>query len=157
MLLIDLNELMKYPIRFDHYDKENGSFKFVCGVESVLEYAQSLPTIELNSSAHTNPEDTYREDFGQHTIKVGDLDCDDLVYWTCKPSNRPVDERNEGEPINVSTEIKHGLKWSCELEDCSFSPNMTRHFDSIESAEKYADGVLTKGIAKGVTIRRLEW
>lgn len=124
---------------------------YLAAIEGKVEEVQTAePT-------HANPEDTYREDFGKHAIRVGDLDCDDLVYRACKPSNRPVDERNDGEPINVSTNIKHGLKWSCELEDCSFSPNMTRHFDSIESAEKYADGVLTKGIAKGVTIRRLEW
>lgn len=47
MELIDLNELMKFPIRKDHYDKENGSEQFVNGVESVLEYAQHLP--------HTDP------------------------------------------------------------------------------------------------------
>lgn len=45
MRLIDADELNKYPIRLDHYDKEHGSEVFVLGIESVLEYAEYLPTI----------------------------------------------------------------------------------------------------------------
>ena len=43
--LIDDDELNKFPIRLDHYDKEHGSEDFVLGIESVLEYAEYLPTI----------------------------------------------------------------------------------------------------------------
>lgn len=43
--LIDADELNKFPIRLDHYDKEHGSEVFVLGIESVLEYAEYLPTI----------------------------------------------------------------------------------------------------------------
>ena len=43
---IDRNELMKYPIRLDNYDKENGNEHFVLGGESVLEYAASLPRLD---------------------------------------------------------------------------------------------------------------
>lgn len=46
MRLIDADALMRFPIRLDHYDKENGNEHFVLGVESVLEYAENLPTIE---------------------------------------------------------------------------------------------------------------
>ena len=45
MRLIDADALNKYPIRLDHYDKEHGSEVFVLGIESVLEYAEYLPTI----------------------------------------------------------------------------------------------------------------
>ena len=45
MRLIDADELNKYPIRLDHYDKEHGSEVFVLGIESVLEYAEYLPTV----------------------------------------------------------------------------------------------------------------
>ena len=38
--LIDADELNKFPIRIDHYDKEHGSEDFVLGIESVLEYAE---------------------------------------------------------------------------------------------------------------------
>lgn len=44
--LIDADELNKYPIRLDHYDKEHGSEVFVLGIESVLEYAEYLPTVD---------------------------------------------------------------------------------------------------------------
>ena len=43
--LIDADELNKFPIRLDHYDKEHGSEAFVFGIESVLEYAEYLPTV----------------------------------------------------------------------------------------------------------------
>ena len=45
MRLIDANALNKFPIRLDHYDKEHGSEDFVLGIESVLEYAEYLPTV----------------------------------------------------------------------------------------------------------------
>ena len=43
--LIDADALNKFPIRLDHYDKEHGSDDFVLGIESVLEYAEYLPTV----------------------------------------------------------------------------------------------------------------
>lgn len=46
MRLIDADALKEYPIRIDHYDKEHGNVHFVYGVESVLEYAEYLPTID---------------------------------------------------------------------------------------------------------------
>ena len=45
MRLIDADELNKFPIRLDHYDKQHGSKTFVFGIESVLEYAEYLPTV----------------------------------------------------------------------------------------------------------------
>lgn len=44
--LIDLDELLKFPIRIDHYDKEHGNEHFVYGVETVLEYAENLPIVD---------------------------------------------------------------------------------------------------------------
>ena len=44
--LIRLGDLMKFPIRIDHYDRENGNEHFVMGIESVLEYAENLPTVD---------------------------------------------------------------------------------------------------------------
>lgn len=43
---IDLDELMKFPIRHDHFDRINGSVNWVFGVETVLEYAQNLPPVD---------------------------------------------------------------------------------------------------------------
>lgn len=45
---IDLDKLNEYPVRLNHYDKENGNVNFVYGIESVLEYANSLPVFETD-------------------------------------------------------------------------------------------------------------
>lgn len=44
--LINLDELLKFPIRIDHYDKVNGDERYVLGIEAVLDYAKNLPTIQ---------------------------------------------------------------------------------------------------------------
>ena len=44
---INLEELMKFPIRLDHYDKEHGNEHFVYGIETVLEYAENLPAADV--------------------------------------------------------------------------------------------------------------
>lgn len=44
---IDREELMKFPIRADHYDKEHGNQHFIAGIETVLEYAESLPAADV--------------------------------------------------------------------------------------------------------------
>lgn len=46
MRIIDADELNKFPIRLNHYDKVHGDEKYVFGVEAVLEYAEYLPTID---------------------------------------------------------------------------------------------------------------
>lgn len=46
MRLIDADALNKFPIRTAYYDKEHGNKHFVLGIESVLEFAEQLPTID---------------------------------------------------------------------------------------------------------------
>lgn len=43
---IDLDQLMKYPLRrgSEHCDEKNADPRFLNGVESILEWAQTLPT-----------------------------------------------------------------------------------------------------------------
>lgn len=53
---IELEKLMAFPIRIDHYDKEHGNVHFVLGIECVLEYAQDLP-IENYMMEHSKKED----------------------------------------------------------------------------------------------------
>lgn len=45
--LIDLDQLMKYPLRrgSEHCDEKNADPRFLNGVESILEWAQTLPTL----------------------------------------------------------------------------------------------------------------
>ena len=44
---ICLDDLMQFPIRKDNYDKKHGNEHFIYGIESVIEYAESMPVIEL--------------------------------------------------------------------------------------------------------------
>ena len=43
---IKLEDLMKFPIRLDHYDKKHGDINFIYGIETVLEYAENLQTAD---------------------------------------------------------------------------------------------------------------
>lgn len=43
---IERGALMQFPIRHDHYDRKNGNKHFINGIETVLEYAEQLPTVD---------------------------------------------------------------------------------------------------------------
>lgn len=47
---IDADEVNKYPIRRNHYDKVNGSLDFVNGIESVIEYIENIPTADVREN-----------------------------------------------------------------------------------------------------------
>ena len=49
---IDKEALRRFPIRLNHYDKEHGNEHFVLGIESVLEYAESLPAADVAEVRH---------------------------------------------------------------------------------------------------------
>lgn len=44
---IKLEDLQKFPIRRDHCDREYGNEHFVNGIETVMEYAEYLPTYDI--------------------------------------------------------------------------------------------------------------
>lgn len=62
---IDLDELLKYPIRINNYDKEHGDVNFVYGIESVLEYAEYLPVYE---TLPVKPDDTVLIKIAKNTL-----------------------------------------------------------------------------------------
>ena len=49
-------DAMGYPLGFDHYDKENGSREFICGVESYREYIQHLPSVSAEPTTRERKE-----------------------------------------------------------------------------------------------------
>ena len=49
MQLIDKNKLKAFPIRANHCDKEHANEHFLNGIETVLEYAEQLPTVDAVS------------------------------------------------------------------------------------------------------------
>ena len=52
MAYIRLEDLQKFPIRLNHYDKEHGDRNFVIGVESVIKYAECLPRFAIKKRKH---------------------------------------------------------------------------------------------------------
>ena len=48
---IKLEELMKFPIRRNHYNKVHGN-DFVSGIEMVLEYAKNIPAADVAPVRH---------------------------------------------------------------------------------------------------------
>ena len=48
---IKLEELMKFPIRRNHYNKVHGN-DFVSGIEMVLEYAKNIPAADVVAVRH---------------------------------------------------------------------------------------------------------
>lgn len=44
---IDREVLMSFPIRKNHYDEEHGNEHFINGIETVFEYAESLPAADV--------------------------------------------------------------------------------------------------------------
>jgi len=60
---IERGALMQFPIRRDHYDRENGNEHFINGIETVLEYAENLPAanvapvVRCKDCKHYEPEE----------------------------------------------------------------------------------------------------
>ena len=50
--LISLDELLRFPIRADHCDKEHANEDFINGIETVFEYVETLPTIDAEPVRH---------------------------------------------------------------------------------------------------------
>lgn len=62
--LIDVDELAKFPIRLNHYDRINGNEHYVFGIEAVLEYAENLPTIDAEPVTRCNMCKYYEAEVG---------------------------------------------------------------------------------------------
>lgn len=117
---IDLDQLMKYPLRRgnEHCDEKNADPRFLNGVESILEWAQTLPTLtplnEWVSVEERLPENsaevlmwrekwkiaeagTYRNACFLVYDALGDsYKADDITYWMPLPAP-PNSRQPEGE------------------------------------------------------------
>ena len=71
---INLEELMKFPIRRNHYDKEHGNEHFIYGIETVLEYAENLPVTESDITAQEwiSVDDRLPENSGYYLVVYRD-------------------------------------------------------------------------------------
>lgn len=78
---IERGALMQFPIRRDHYDRENGNEHFINGIESVLEYAENLPAADVAPVVHG------RWEYIQHTLNtLSQLRCSFCGWWSLDPS-----------------------------------------------------------------------
>ena len=66
---INLEELMRFPIRLNHYDKEHGSKDFVYGIETVLEYAENLQTTDV-AQEWISVKDKLPEEDGSYLVVI---------------------------------------------------------------------------------------
>ena len=101
--MISLDALMDFPIRKDHYDKEHGNEHYIFGVESVLEYAQNLPSVDAVPAGAYEQVAWERDlavqqlkDYGVGLGQTKDLvevtRCKDCKYgdWDSKPDDAMV-------------------------------------------------------------------
>lgn len=52
--LIRRSDLLKFPIRRNHYDREHGNLHFINGIETVMEYAEYIPAVEAEPVVHAH-------------------------------------------------------------------------------------------------------
>jgi hypothetical protein len=79
---IKLEDLQKFPIRSNNYDKKHGNENFVFGVESVLEYAEYLPRYTISNSGVVCHGEWLTIDDG---VDIGDgthIECSNCGTWS---------------------------------------------------------------------------
>lgn len=86
--LIDLYELLKYPIRRDHYDKEHGNVHFINGIESIIEYAEDLPIVDAVEVVHAHWEDGVCSNCKEEALstswdeRIYDYDWEEILQYS---------------------------------------------------------------------------
>ena len=93
---IEREELMKFPIRRNHYDKEHGNEHFIYGIETVLEYVENLPTIDIDIEKQTPKKPIERY-----------TDYDNTEAGLCPFCNEGVDEE-----MNFCSYCGQAIDWS---------------------------------------------
>lgn len=78
---IELEAIMKFPIRKDHCDKERANEHFIFGIESVLEYVQNLPAADVAPVVHGR---WMFEHETENTLSM--TKCNVCGWWTLDPS-----------------------------------------------------------------------
>lgn len=74
---IDLDQLMKYPLRrgSEHCDEKNADPRFLNGVESILEWAQTLPTLTPPTVGRCKDCDNWNEQFSAGRKSLNNYVC----------------------------------------------------------------------------------
>lgn len=77
---IERGALMQFPIRRDHYDRENGNEHFINGIETVLEYAENLPAADVAPVVHGRWIHSRYEDCSEQFELVKCSQCNHEAY-----------------------------------------------------------------------------
>ena len=90
---IERGALMQFPIRRDHYDRENGNEHFINGIETVLEYAENLPAADVAPVVRCKDckHSTLPSELTQRYGKPGTLTCHNK-YAPCNRRNVSGDD-----------------------------------------------------------------
>lgn len=89
MRLIDGDKLQEFPIRANHCDKEHANTHFINGIESVMEYAEQLPTVDAEVVVRCKDCKHSWEDLGGLTCLHGVcVDCVVLGDFYCANGER---------------------------------------------------------------------
>lgn len=88
---IDLDQLMKYPLRrgSEHCDEKNADPRFLNGVESILEWAQTLPTL-TPPNEWVSVEERLPDKPGHYLV------CTSVNYWHGGCMNKNGVSSNKG-------------------------------------------------------------
>ena len=102
---IDLDQLMKYPLRrgSEHCDEKNADPRFLNGVESILEWAQTLPTLTPQSE-WVSKEQLWEMDGVPIWVVDTSINRSEWCYW------------------------KDGLAYSCEAHPEYYDPDDYGHW-----------------------------
>ena len=76
---IDADYVNAFPIRIDHYDEEHGNRHFVLGIESVMEYIDEAPSIDIVRCAECAFKDTDRCPMDE--VYLGGINADDFCSY----------------------------------------------------------------------------
>lgn len=89
MRLIDGDKLQEFPIRANRCDKEHANTHFINGIESVMEYAELLPTVDAEVVVRCKDCKHSWEDLGGLTCSHGVcVDCVVLGDFYCANGER---------------------------------------------------------------------
>jgi hypothetical protein len=92
---IDLDQLMKYPLRrgSEHCDGKNADPRFLNGVESILEWAQTLPTL-------TPPNEPL-------PVLVNDETGREYIDYICPRCKDIISQRRRGQRMETVYQCKY--------------------------------------------------
>ena len=90
MRLIDADKLQEFPVRANRCDKEHANKHFLNGIETVLEYAEQLPTVDAEVVVRCR-ECKHHHDCGTRFCDALGMDCPDDSEFFCS-----YGERKEG-------------------------------------------------------------